>query len=183
MPRQGLVHYWPITEANTFDVVGGKDLSIVENVTRCTDRFGAVNSALSFASGFGTMPNGIYLSTGGFTISFWIKIDANFVKQLEHGIINFGNGPANDQFSIQQFGKTGALNIRMNNGTQTVVEQYYSYQMTQGLWYHMAYAVDAANYGRNYLNGLVDIQYPSEYIINDFIPFIHFISFIIHFKR
>ena len=155
MPRQGLVHYWPITEANTFDVVGGKDLSIVENVTRCTDRFGAVNSALSFASGFGTMPNGI----------------------------NFGNGPANDQFSIQQFGKTGALNIRMNNGTQTVVEQYYSYQMTQGLWYHMAYAVDAANYGRNYLNGLVDIQYPSEYIINDFIPFIHFISFIIHFKR
>ena len=81
MPKQCLVHYWQITKANKFDVVGGKDFTIVENVTLGTDRLDEDNSALNFISGFKKMPSWVYLGTGGFTISFCIKIDSNFAEK------------------------------------------------------------------------------------------------------
>jgi len=42
-------------------VVGGKHLTLAENVTLTSDRFGAKASALNFTRGFRTMQGGVYL--------------------------------------------------------------------------------------------------------------------------
>jgi len=118
---------------------------------------------LNFTRGFGTMPSGVYLGADGFTISFWIKITASFGTQRYQSILNFGNGENNDWLCLQQIAGNNCIFFKINNGTQASREQWYSYSMNPEQWYHMAYTIDSTKYGRNYMNGVVDKQYPSKH--------------------
>jgi hypothetical protein len=84
-----LVNYWPIEDSTT-DIVSGKNMTLVLNAALTADRFGNLNSAVKFSSGYATLPDGVYFesSTKGYTIMFWFYLLELNDKQI---LFNFGN--------------------------------------------------------------------------------------------
>lgn len=67
-----LGHYMPFVNS-TKDIINGNHLTIVTNGILTADRFGNADSALLFQRGHGSIPDGMYMRAGGFTLMLWFK--------------------------------------------------------------------------------------------------------------
>ena len=88
------VNYWPITNSQMLDTMGGANMLQGSGTLFVADRFGEANSALNLNGGFTTVPTGIYFNTPQFSISVWIyPLNIGFWPRL----LDFGNGyPSNN---------------------------------------------------------------------------------------
>jgi len=134
----------------------------VKNSSLTEDRFGTLTSALVIASGFGSVPAGVYFdpATGGFTVMVWIKM---LYLTNEPSIIDFGNGYYNDniRLTIQVTGKP-RLSIYKN---MTGVAKSFLSAIKLNEWSHVAVSVVGSKYF-NYINGSLDSQGTGNFFSN-----------------
>jgi hypothetical protein len=90
---QYLTHYWPISDGQMTDKIGGADMTQGSLTTFTTDRFGMPNSALNLNGGWTQVPVGIYFNTVEFSISAWV-----YPQQVGSNarLFDFGNGQSNN---------------------------------------------------------------------------------------
>ncbi len=154
LQRIGLQNFWSF-EGSTRDVVNGSNISLVKNSTLTEDRFGTPKSALVIASGYATVPAGVYFdpATGGFTIILWIKM-----LYFTNGpnIIDFGNGSGNDNIRLAFNGATGQPRLSIYKNVTGVAKNFIS-AIKLNEWSHVAVSVVGSKYF-NYINGYLDSQ-------------------------
>jgi hypothetical protein len=98
---QYLIHYWPLTNGQLNDVVGNEDMFQGNLTNFVPDRFGCANSALNLnGEGWIQVPSGIYFNPPEFTITVWIYPQQNIRNGSWASIIDFGNGPGQDEIIL-----------------------------------------------------------------------------------
>jgi hypothetical protein len=129
-------------------------MSLVINSTLTEDRLGTPRSALVIASGYGTVPAGVYFdpATGGFTIMLWIKM----LIFNSPSIIDFGNGAGNDNIRLAFYGATGQPRFSTYKNMSGVAKNF-SRAINLNEWSHVAVSVVGSKYF-NYLNGVLVSQ-------------------------
>ncbi len=94
----GLINHWSFDTNLTYDSVGDAHLTGISGCLRTADRCGRVNSALSLAGGYLTMPQRVYFA-GDFSITVWAKAAnlGNYARIIDCGIGQLNNV----QFALQ----------------------------------------------------------------------------------
>jgi len=130
-------------------------MSLVKNSTLTEDRFGTPRSALVIASGYGTVPAGVYFdpATGGFTIMLWIKM---LIFNNSPSIIDFGNGYGNDNIRLSIINGTAQPHLSTYKN-MTGVGKKFQKAINLNEWSHVAVSVVGSKYF-NYINGTLDSQ-------------------------
>jgi hypothetical protein len=130
--------------------IGDSDLYDGANYTFVSDRFDRPKSAIYFNKGYLKVPPGIYFSTN-FTLIAWIRLNS---YQRWSRIIDFGNGPGNDNiiFGFKESAPQltawifkGKLGMCLDTPSTTVIQL--------GVWYHVSYVVQGQSWFI-YVNGL-----------------------------
>ena len=123
----GLTNYWPI-KGNINDFVGTAHMIYGSNNSLTSDRLNNVNAALNFASGYNSVPPGVYFK-GDFTISLWINFNQmiNLTK-----IIEFSNNKTDLVGLYASINKTGLFIIKGSARTET----FFTQTLQTNRWYH-----------------------------------------------
>ena len=126
------MHFWPILSHNTVDLVGSKNLYNSNNATFSRDRFGNINSSLSFNHGYIQAPDGVYFENE-FTFLAWVKLRSyrNWQRLFDFGNKNRTN---NILVSLSELSHMVFFRIRDHGSTQinTTILQL-------DKWYHLAF--------------------------------------------
>ncbi|RAR47170.1 putative secreted protein (Por secretion system target) [Flavobacterium lacus] len=114
---QGLQLHLPM-DGNGNDVSGnGINATLVGGVAPMNNRFGIENAALQLngSNGHLTLPAGVYFSGSDFTVTTWVRKDAN---NSWSRLFDFGNGQANQNVLVGLTnGTTGRPASQIYNGT------------------------------------------------------------------
>ena len=149
----GLINYWPIKNSSINDHTGTSHMIYGSNVTLTSDRFNNSNSALNFASGYNTVPSGVYFS-GDFTFTVWIYYNQNPTWTR---ILEFSNSQT-DVVSLQaSYSSNGSPGLVINVGSSTYFGTYYTPALLTGRWYHVAYEV-CGDTGNIYVDGELKVS-------------------------
>ncbi len=134
----------------------------MKNSSLTEDRFGTLTSALVIASGFGSVPAGVYFdpATGGFTVMLWIKM-----LYFTNGpnIIDFGNGAGNDNIRLAILA-TGQPRLSVYKNMTGVFKNFLG-AIKLNEWSHVAVSVVGSKYF-NYINGSLDSQGTGNFLSN-----------------
>ena len=146
----GLVNYWPIQNSSINDYAGSSHMIYGANNTLCPDRFNNPNSALNFASGYNSIPSGVYFNSD-FTATAWINYNqfSTFSKIFE---------VANIQNQLVSFFGTYSSNNCPGFAVNSVSSPTYCTDTLQtGQWYHVAVTLCGTT-GKLYLDGNIKSQ-------------------------
>ncbi|RMZ99207.1 secreted containing Dystroglycan-type cadherin-like domain [Brachionus plicatilis] len=130
----GLIHYWPIENGTTRDLVGSKYLQEPNNTNFEPDRFGNNKSVLSFNHGFIMAPRGVYFENE-FTVLLWIKLRS---YQSWQRLLDFSNGNYNDSVLVSL--SDGDNKIKFNVRNNAILEIQSIEFLELNKWYHLGFS-------------------------------------------
>ena len=134
--------------SNLCDAVGGANLYGGFNYSFTTDRFGNLNSAIYFNSGFLQLPSGKYF-TGDFTTTSWIYLIS--YQPSSPAVFDFGNGK--NVNNVNLYTSKDSLVLYSLQGTNSY-SIYSSKTLRLNTWYHVASVVQGTT-GYIYINGVL----------------------------
>jgi hypothetical protein len=151
----GLVLHYPMN-GNANDASGGGNGGTLQGgVTAMADRFGNASSALQFngTNGHITVPSGVYFNGGNFTVTAWVRKNAN---NNWSRLFDFSNGQANNNVLLAiSSGTSGRPISQIYSGT-TAGNQVSSpvTALTNNQWELLTYTW-SNQAARIYINGIL----------------------------
>ena len=123
------------------------------NVALTSDRFNNPNSALNFASGYNTVPSGVYFN-GDFTVTVWINYNQHAASAR---VLEFSNSKT-DVVSLQaSYSSNGTPGMVLIVGSGTSTGTSFTSSLQTGRWYHVAYEVCGTT-GKIYVDGQLKVS-------------------------
>ena len=138
-----LTHYWPISNGQMIDVIGGADMqqgSGGASILFVNDRFGNPNSALGLNGGFTQIPSGIYFNSPMFTVSVWIYPSSvgAFAR-----VFDFGNGNSDNIVLTQAYGLDLKPCFQFIQGSTWLSDTFSSILLTPNQWQFLTATYDS----------------------------------------
>ncbi|CAF0747157.1 unnamed protein product [Brachionus calyciflorus] len=147
------IHYWPIFNSSTNDIISNADLYEPHNAFFIPNRMGFPNSAISLLRGYYNLPPRNYFN-GDFTIMTWVKLtdSGHFQRFIDCGIDKY-----KAVYISLSSGLTNKPHFKISYDSDR--ESFYALvsdnSLVIGVWYHLTF-IFKENFGYYYRNGVLD---------------------------